>query len=114
MPLFVTSYASLVVLCTIFGLTFASSFSFTPSILVSLVDLEDFTCAYGLVLLVQGIGIIVGPPLAGVIYDITLRFALTILLTNKNNSKLLFLLTDGMIHFTYLDFLYPFLVSWRT
>lgn len=73
MPIFVESYGSLIVLCTIFGLTFASSFSFTPSILVSLVDLDDFTCAYGLVLLVQGIGIIIGPPLAAFIYDITLR-----------------------------------------
>ncbi|KAL5289668.1 hypothetical protein ACFFRR_009614 [Megaselia abdita] len=74
MPIFVESYGALIVLCTIFGLTFASSFSFTPSILVSLVDLDDFTCAYGLVLLVQGIGIIVGPPLAAFMYDMTLRW----------------------------------------
>ena len=73
MPLAVTSYPALVALAVVFGLTFASTFSFTPSILVSLVDLDDFTCAYGLVLLVQGIGSLVGPPLAGVIYDITLR-----------------------------------------
>ncbi|XP_055921066.1 uncharacterized protein LOC129952493 [Eupeodes corollae] len=73
-PIFVESYISLVGLCMLFGLTFASSFSFTPSILVSLVDLDDFTCAYGLVLLVQGLGIIVGPPLAGFIYEVTLRW----------------------------------------
>ncbi|XP_055839349.1 uncharacterized protein LOC129907258 [Episyrphus balteatus] len=73
-PIFVESYITLVGLCMLFGLTFASSFSFTPSILVSLVDLDDFTCAYGLVLLVQGLGIIVGPPLAGFIYEVTLRW----------------------------------------
>lgn len=73
MPVFVSSYTALVILCTIFGLTFASSFSFTPIILVRLISLEDFTVAYGLILLVQGVGNLLGPPLAGVIYDITNR-----------------------------------------
>lgn len=74
MPVVITSYPALVSLSVLFGLTFASTFSFTPSILVSLVDLDDFTCAYGLVLLVQGVGSLIGPPLAGVMYDITLRW----------------------------------------
>lgn len=73
-PLVIEYYSALIALCVIFGLTFASTFSFTPSILVSIVDLEDFTCAYGLVLLVQGIGSLFGPPLAAFIYDITLRW----------------------------------------
>jgi MFS family permease len=67
------SYALLVFCCVLFGLTFASSFSFTPIILVRLVDLDDFTLAYGLVLLVQGIGSLIGPPLAGAIFDWTGR-----------------------------------------
>jgi len=74
MPVVVKSYPALICLGIIFGLTFASTFSFTPSILVSLVDIDDFTCAYGLVLLVQGIGSLLGPPLAGLIYDVTLRW----------------------------------------
>ncbi|XP_030388021.1 uncharacterized protein LOC115634450 [Scaptodrosophila lebanonensis] len=74
MPLLLTSYNGLMTMCVIFGFTFASSFSFTPSILVSIVDLDDFTCAYGLVLLVQGVGMIVGPPIAGAIYEYTLRW----------------------------------------
>ncbi|XP_061391370.1 uncharacterized protein LOC133326778 [Musca vetustissima] len=74
MPLVVTSYNLLLTLCIIFGFTFASSFSFTPSILVSIVDLDDFTCAYGLVLLVQGVGMIAGPPIAGAIFEATLRW----------------------------------------
>lgn len=73
MPIFVETYWILVSLCILFGLTFASSFSFTPIILVRLVNLDDFTCAYGLILLVQGVGSLVGPPLAGMIYDYTLR-----------------------------------------
>ncbi|KAL7737711.1 hypothetical protein ACLKA6_006106 [Drosophila palustris] len=71
MPLLITNYNGLMAMCVIFGFTFASSFSFTPSILVSIVDLDDFTCAYGLVLLIQGVGMIAGPPIAGAIYEIT-------------------------------------------
>lgn len=67
MPLFVFNYVYLMILCMIFGVTFSSSFSFIPVILVELVDLDDFTCAYGLVLLVQGIGLLIGPPMAAVI-----------------------------------------------
>ncbi|XP_030560064.1 monocarboxylate transporter 14 [Drosophila novamexicana] len=74
MPMLINSYNGLMAMCVIFGFTFASSFSFTPSILVSIVDLDDFTCAYGLVLLVQGVGMIAGPPIAGAIYEFTGRW----------------------------------------
>lgn len=71
MPLVVSSYAMMAVLSVVFGLTFASTFSFTPIILVRLVSLDDFTVAYGLCLLVQGIGSLTGPPLAGLMYDLS-------------------------------------------
>ncbi|XP_055389272.1 uncharacterized protein LOC129618500 [Condylostylus longicornis] len=74
MPLAINCYYSLIGLSIIFGLTFASTFSFTPSILVSLVDLDDFTSAYGLILLTEGIGSLLGPPLAALIYDYTLKW----------------------------------------
>ncbi|KAJ8972057.1 hypothetical protein NQ317_010926 [Molorchus minor] len=54
-----------------FGLFFASCLSLTPSLLAQLVPLEDFTMAYGLFLLCQGIGNLIGPPLAGFIFDVT-------------------------------------------
>lgn len=47
MPLAVHNYTYLLILGMIFGLSFSSSFSFIPIILVELVELEDFTCAYG-------------------------------------------------------------------
>ncbi|XP_050073793.1 uncharacterized protein LOC126561592 [Anopheles maculipalpis] len=74
MPWAISSYPAMVVLCIIFGFTFASTFSFTPIIMVRLVSLDDFTVAYGLVLLVQGIGSLVGPPIAGFLYDVTNRW----------------------------------------
>ncbi|CAH3898114.1 unnamed protein product [Pieris brassicae] len=55
----------------IFGLTFSSSYSYTPSILVELIALERFTMAYGLVLLSQGVGHLIGPPMAGALRDRT-------------------------------------------
>ncbi|CAG9811220.1 unnamed protein product [Chironomus riparius] len=73
-PLATSSYAFLMVLCTLFGVTFGSSFSFTPMITSRLVDMDDFTLAYGLILLVQGIGSLIGPPLAGFIYGMTARW----------------------------------------
>lgn len=72
-PLATSSYTLLVILCAMFGVTFASSFSFTPIITSRLVDMDDFTLAYGLILLVQGVGSLVGPPIAGSIFDITGR-----------------------------------------
>uniref|UniRef100_A0A7G3AQK6 Putative monocarboxylate transporter 9-like protein n=1 Tax=Lutzomyia longipalpis TaxID=7200 RepID=A0A7G3AQK6_LUTLO len=74
MPVAGDNYIALMALAVFFGITFASCFSFTPIILVRLVDLDEFTCAYGLVLLVQGVGSLIGPPLAGAIYDWTLRW----------------------------------------
>ena len=69
-PLVGGSYTMMCLLAALFGITFASSFAFTPTILVQIVDLEDFTCAYGLILLTQGVGSLIGPPIAGIMYDL--------------------------------------------
>lgn len=71
MPVVIENYVAMMGLAVLFGITFASSFSFTPIILVRLVNLDDFTCAYGLVLLVQGIGNLVGPPIAGLCFELS-------------------------------------------
>lgn len=59
------SFYLLVFNAVVFGLMFSSSYSYTPSILVELIALERFTMAYGLVLLCQGLGHLIGPPMAG-------------------------------------------------
>lgn len=59
------SFYILALNAVMFGLMFSSSYSYTPSILVELIALERFTMAYGLVLLSQGIGHLIGPPMAG-------------------------------------------------
>ncbi|XP_012537816.1 monocarboxylate transporter 5 [Monomorium pharaonis] len=71
MTVFTNHYILLSISSAAFGLFFASNFSFTPVILVELIPLEKFTTAYGLSLLCQGIGNLLGPPLAGWFFDVT-------------------------------------------
>lgn len=63
-PLF-DSYLSLGILSAFFGLFISANYSFTSIILVELISIERFTNAYGVLLLVQGIANLIGPPLAG-------------------------------------------------
>jgi MFS family permease len=65
MPLVSDHLGGLIVVGAGFGAFFASTYSFTPPLLVELVPLDRFTTAYGLSLLCQGIGNLLGPPLAG-------------------------------------------------
>lgn len=61
----VHSYWSLCFLSGAFGFLIAANYSLTCIILVELITLERFTNAYGLLLLVQGVANLIGPPLAG-------------------------------------------------
>ncbi|XP_004926683.2 monocarboxylate transporter 14 [Bombyx mori] len=80
-PPAVANYWVLAAIACAFGLLFAASFTFTPSLLVKLVSLDDFTSAYGLVLLAQGIGHLIGPPLSGLIFDLTNSWELSFYLS---------------------------------
>ncbi|CAL1679665.1 unnamed protein product [Lasius platythorax] len=70
-PIVVSDYYTLCAISGAFGLFIAANYSLTSIILVELITLERFTNAYGLLLLVQGIANLMGPPLAGWLYDIT-------------------------------------------
>ncbi|XP_059051552.1 monocarboxylate transporter 4-like [Achroia grisella] len=70
MPLLQT-YATLGAASGAFGAFIAANYSLTSIILVEQITLEKFTNAYGLLLLIQGVANLIGPPLAGWIYDIT-------------------------------------------
>ncbi|KPJ04472.1 Monocarboxylate transporter 12 [Papilio xuthus] len=76
-PLFITNYWGLAIISAVFGLSFASSYSYTPAILMELMPIDHFTVAYGLILLSQGIGHLVGPPIGGMLYDLTGSWDLT-------------------------------------
>ena len=70
-PVVVSSYYTLCAISGAFGLFIGANYSLTSIILVELITLERFTNAYGLLLLVQGVANLMGPPLAGWLYDIT-------------------------------------------
>ncbi|XP_049869476.1 monocarboxylate transporter 9-like [Pectinophora gossypiella] len=70
MPL-LTDYFTLAAASGAFGAFIAANYSLTSIILVEQITLEKFTNAYGLLLLMQGLANLIGPPLAGWIYDIT-------------------------------------------
>ncbi|KAG7189710.1 hypothetical protein KM043_017378 [Ampulex compressa] len=70
-PIVVSNYYTLCAISGAFGLFIAANYSLTSIILVELITLERFTNAYGLLLLVQGVANLMGPPLAGWLYDIT-------------------------------------------
>ncbi|CAD1474200.1 unnamed protein product, partial [Heterotrigona itama] len=70
-PMVVGSYYALCAISGAFGLFIGANYSLTSIILVELITLERFTNAYGLLLLVQGVANLMGPPLAGWLYDIT-------------------------------------------
>ena len=53
------------ILSGLFGFFIAANYSLTSIILVQLITIERFTNAYGLLLLVQGVANLIGPPLAG-------------------------------------------------
>ncbi|KAH9633070.1 hypothetical protein HF086_010179 [Spodoptera exigua] len=64
MPL-LGSYLTLASASGAFGACIAANYSLTSIILVEQITLEKFTNAYGLLLLIQGVANLIGPPLAG-------------------------------------------------
>ncbi|XP_035701881.1 monocarboxylate transporter 9-like [Folsomia candida] len=54
------------------------------------VSLEKFTPAYGLLLLVQGIGNLIGPPIAGLLYDYTGKYAWSFWIAGVGSSSPIF------------------------
>uniref|UniRef100_A0A6P7GCK0 Uncharacterized protein LOC114340510 n=1 Tax=Diabrotica virgifera virgifera TaxID=50390 RepID=A0A6P7GCK0_DIAVI len=73
----ITNYPILLAVSGAFGFFIAANYSLTCIILVELITLDRFTNAYGLLLLVQGVANLLGPPLAGWIYDVTGTYSLS-------------------------------------
>lgn len=58
-------YAGLATLAALYGFTISANYALVSVILVDLISLDKFTNGYGLLLLVQGIASLIGPPFAG-------------------------------------------------
>jgi len=74
---FLSNQWALAAVSAIFGFAIAANYSLTTPILVELVSIRDYCNAYGLLLLVQGVANLLGPPFAGWLYDTTQEWYLT-------------------------------------
>lgn len=61
----VSSYAAMALLSSVYGFAISANYTLVPVILVNLISLDNFTGAYGLLLLIQGLAGLMGPPIAG-------------------------------------------------
>ncbi|XP_065565986.1 monocarboxylate transporter 3-like isoform X2 [Artemia franciscana] len=68
---FCFDYTSLAVYACVFGATAGAYVGLTSVILVDLLGLEKLTNAFGLLLLFQGIASLIGPPIGGMLFDIS-------------------------------------------
>ncbi|KAI1293711.1 Monocarboxylate transporter 12 [Halotydeus destructor] len=78
---FIHDYAGLATLAACFGFTISANYALVSVILVDLISLDKFTNGYGLLLLVQGVASLIGPPFAGWLYDITGSYDVTFYVT---------------------------------
>lgn len=68
---FCNSYTAIVLDCVLFGLFVSAYICLTSIILVELLGLDKLTNAFGLLSLFRGGSCMLGPPIAGSIYDLT-------------------------------------------
>ncbi|RWS05964.1 hypothetical protein B4U79_12272 [Dinothrombium tinctorium] len=74
---FCHTYNAVMTMCALFGLCIAGYMCLTSIILVDLLGLDKLTNAFGLISLCRGVASMIGPPMAGVIYDGTGSFDVT-------------------------------------
>jgi len=68
---FCTTYPALVIVALLFGLGVAGLISLASIVMVDLLGLDNLNVSFGLLTFFKGIATVIGPPLAGVVYDAT-------------------------------------------
>ncbi|XP_067432676.1 monocarboxylate transporter 4 [Thunnus thynnus] len=74
------NYAGLVVFCAFFGMSYGMVGALQFEVLMAIVGTEKFSSAIGLVLLMEAIAVLVGPPGAGRLLDATKQYMYVFLL----------------------------------
>ncbi|KAM6951052.1 monocarboxylate transporter 4 [Aplochiton taeniatus] len=78
-----TDYGGLVVFCIFFGLSYGMVGALQFEVLMAIVGTEKFSSAIGLVLLMEAIAVLVGPPGAGRLLDTTKNYKYVFLLAGS-------------------------------
>lgn len=73
MPFAAPDYIALSALCALFGFSFASAYVLIPKIAELIVGVDNFASAIGLNFFMQGLGLLVGTPFSGWIYEVSGR-----------------------------------------
>ncbi|XP_060109038.1 monocarboxylate transporter 4 [Heteronotia binoei] len=68
------NYAGLVVFCIFFGISYGMVGALQFEVLMAIVGTQKFSSAIGLVLLVEAMAVLIGPPSAGKILDVTHKY----------------------------------------
>ncbi|KAI7803338.1 solute carrier family 16 [Triplophysa rosa] len=76
-------YGSLVVFCIFFGISYGMVGALQFEVLMAVVGTEKFSSAIGLVLLLEAIAVLVGPPFAGRLLDYTKNYMYVFLLAGS-------------------------------
>uniref|UniRef100_A0A7I4YTP1 MFS domain-containing protein n=1 Tax=Haemonchus contortus TaxID=6289 RepID=A0A7I4YTP1_HAECO len=93
------SYISLIIYASLHGFFLAAYICLASVILVDLLGLDKLTNAFGLLLFWQGVGTVGGPPIAGLLADISDSYALSFAFSGVN------LLVSGLMLFCIPYFL---------
>ncbi|XP_034567606.1 monocarboxylate transporter 4 [Notolabrus celidotus] len=78
-----TDYTSLVVFCIFFGISYGMVGALQFEVLMTIVGTEKFSSAIGLVLMMEAIAVLVGPPSAGRLLDATKNYMYIFLLAGS-------------------------------
>ncbi|XP_053722848.1 monocarboxylate transporter 4 [Synchiropus splendidus] len=92
-----SDYGGLVVFCIFFGMSYGMVGALQFEVLMAIVGTEKFSSAIGLVLLMEAIAVLVGPPGAGRLLDYTHKYMYVFLLAGCEVTLSAFLMALGNI-----------------
>ena len=62
---FCFKYLTHILYCIVFGVTFGAEIGMTALVLIDVIGLSKFILGYGIQLFFMGIGLVIGPPIIG-------------------------------------------------
>ncbi|XP_047464804.1 monocarboxylate transporter 4 [Mugil cephalus] len=93
------TYTGLVIFCIFFGLSYGMVGALQFEVLMAIVGTEKFSSAIGLVLLMEAIAVLVGPPGAGFLLDATKQYMYVFLLAGCEVTLSAFIIALGNFFF---------------